>query len=98
MRRPLRRRAAHLAGALAIVALVTLTAPVRPLDLVPGPAVAVAADPSPTPADAGDPRTSLPAPGFVGRPLLAIGGVIAIGLGAVLVTLVYVRLTDRDRG
>lgn len=92
------RRPALLAGALAIGAVLMLAAPVRPLAVVPGPKAALAADPSPTPADAGDPRTSLPAPGFVGRPLLAIGGVVAIGLGAVLVTLVYVRLTDRDRG
>jgi hypothetical protein len=56
--------------------------------------VALAADPTPSPAG-GDPRTSGEAPGFVGQPLLAIGIVLAVGLGAVGVTLVYVRLTAR---
>jgi hypothetical protein len=31
----------------------------------------------------------------VGDPLLAVGAVLAIGLGAVLLTLAYVRLTSR---
>jgi hypothetical protein len=57
-------------------------------------AVALAADPTPSPAS-GDPRSNGQGPGFVGQPLLAIGIVAAVGLGAVAATLVYVRLTAR---
>lgn len=57
-------------------------------------ASAVAASPSPGSAG-GDPRSSGQGPGLVGDPLLAVGAVLAIGLGAVLLTLAYVRLTSR---
>ena len=50
---------------------------------------------SPSPGSGGDPRSSGQGPGLVGDPLLAVGVVLAIGLGAVLLTLAYVRLTSR---
>ena len=56
---------------------------------------AFAASPSPSQASGGDPRSSGQGPGLVGDPLLALAGVLGIGLGAALITLAYVRLTDR---
>ena len=61
------------------------------LSLVTG--EALAASPSATPAVGGDPRSSGQGPGLVGEPLMAIGLVLAIGLGATVATLLYVRLT-----
>jgi hypothetical protein len=58
---------------------------------------AVAASPSPGPGAGGDPRSSGQGPGLVGDPLLALLAVIVIGIGALVVTLAYVRLT-RHRG
>jgi hypothetical protein len=55
----------------------------------------LAASPSPSPGSGGDPRSSGQGPGLVGDPLLALLAVVAIGLGALALTLVYVRLTDR---
>lgn len=57
-------------------------------------AAAVAAEPTPTPIG-GDPRSAGQGPGLVGEPLLAIGGVLAIGLAALLVTALWVRATRR---
>jgi hypothetical protein len=57
-------------------------------------ATALAASPSPEPG-VGDPRSSGQGPGLVGNPAFALAAVIAIGLGSVLLTLVYVRLTAR---
>ena len=49
---------------------------------------------SPTPGvEVGDPRSSGQGPGLVGDPGLAVLVVVAIGLGSVVATLVYVRLT-----
>ncbi len=58
-------------------------------------AAALALDPSASPAAGGDVRTNPTAPGIVGDPLFAILGVAVIGLLAVAVTLVAVRLTAR---
>ena len=58
---------------------------------------ALAASPSPDPIG-GDPRSSGQGPGLVGDPLFALLAVVAIGLGSVIATLVYVRLTARGRG
>jgi len=55
------------------------------------------ASPSPTAAPGGDPRSSGQGPGLVGDPLLALLVVVAIGVGALVVTLAYVRLTDPRR-
>jgi hypothetical protein len=50
---------------------------------------------APSAGQGGDPRSSGQGPGLVGDPLFAIGAVVAIGLGALLVTLAYVRMTSR---
>jgi hypothetical protein len=51
---------------------------------------------SPTPAaPGGDPRSSGQGPGLVGDPAFALLAVVAIGLGSVVATLAYVRLTRR---
>ena len=55
-------------------------------------AAAVAASPTPDPI-VGDPRSSGQGPGLVGDPVFALIAVVAIGVGSVLATLVYVRLT-----
>ena len=51
-----------------------------------------AASPTPDPI-VGDPRSSGQGPGLVGDPLFAVLVVIAIGVGSVVATLLYVRLT-----
>jgi hypothetical protein len=53
----------------------------------------VAASPSPSAGVGGDPRSSGQGPGLVGDPAFALLAVIAIGLGALVLTLVYVRVT-----
>ena len=58
-----------------------------------GVAVALAASPDPTLRPGGDTRTPGSSPGFVGEPMLAILGVLALGVGALLATLAYVRLS-----
>ena len=58
-----------------------------------GAVTVLAASPSPTAATGGDPRSSGQGPGLVGDPAFALLAVVAIGIGSVLVTLVYVRLT-----
>ena len=57
---------------------------------------ALAASPSPT-SVGGDPRSSGQGPGLVGDPLGAVALVLAIGLGALVLTLAYVRLTSGRR-
>ena len=54
----------------------------------------LAASPTPDPI-VGDPRSSGQGPGLVGDPLFALLAVIAIGVGSVVATLVYVRLTAK---
>jgi hypothetical protein len=53
----------------------------------------LAASPSPSAATGGDPRSSGQGPGLVGDPAVAMLAVVAIGVGALLVTLAYIRLT-----
>ncbi len=55
----------------------------------------LAASPSPTGAPGGDPRSSGQGPGLVGTPLVAVLAVLAIGVGALVLTLAYIRLTAR---
>ena len=57
--------------------------------------VALAVDPTASPAGGGDVRTNPAAPGLAGDPLFAVLGVTFVGLAAVVVTLVAVRLTAR---
>ena len=58
-----------------------------------GVALTLAASPDPTLQPGGDTRTPGSSPGFVGEPLLAILGVLALGVGALLATLAYIRLS-----
>ena len=59
---------------------------------------ALAATPTPSAAVGGDPRSAGQGPGLVGDPAFAVLGVIAIGLGAVVLTLAYLRMTSRGGG
>ena len=59
-----------------------------------GPARVVAASPAASPVAGGDTRSAGEGPGLVGSPVLAIGGVLALGLAAAALTLLYVRATD----
>jgi len=58
---------------------------------------ALAASPEPSAVVGGDPRSSGQGPGLVGDPLTAIVLVLVIGLGTVLLTTVYVRMTGGKR-
>jgi hypothetical protein len=78
MRSPERVRAALATAVLLIV-------------LLPG--AVLAADPSPTAAAGGDPRSAGEGPGLVGDPAWAIGIVVAIAVLSLVATLVYVRAT-----
>ena len=57
-----------------------------------GVASALAASPDPTLRPGTDVRSGSP-PGFVGNPLLAILGVAAVGIGSLVATLAWVRIT-----
>jgi hypothetical protein len=81
-----------------IVVALVVRAVRRGVDLVVWVVAAVpllAASPSPSAAPGGDPRSSGQGPGLVGEPLIALVGVLGIGLGALVLTLVYIRLTAR---
>ena len=58
--------------------------------------VALAASPSPAPG--GDPRSSGEGPGLVGEPGLALLAVAGIAVVAIVLTRLYVRLTDPAQG
>jgi hypothetical protein len=73
----------------AVALIVAVLAPA-----IVGAASALAASPSPG-VGVGDPRSSGQGPGLVGDPGLAILVVAAIGLGTVVITLAWVRLTAR---
>jgi hypothetical protein len=90
-RRPMLAAAAFVGGAIALTAGLAWAV----LGAITG--TASAASPVPSAAGVGDPRSSGQGPGLVGDPLLAIGAVIALGLLAVVATLVYVRLTGGRR-
>lgn len=78
---------------LTLAVLITLAA------LAFGAAHVFAADPGPTLEPvvlSGDPRSDGGGPGIVGSPLVILLGVVGLGLATVVVTLVLVRLTQRD--
>ena len=56
-----------------------------------------AASPSPDAGSGGDPRSSGQGPGFVGDAGTAIVATLAIGVGSVVISSIYVRLTPRRR-
>jgi hypothetical protein len=56
---------------------------------------ALGASPAPSDVPGGDPRSSGQGPGLVGDPVFAVGAVLVIGLGALVLTLGYVRMTSR---
>ena len=58
----------------------------------------LAASPAPSSAAGGDPRSSGQGPGLVGNPAFAVVVVVAIGVGSVLATLAYLRMTAARRG
>jgi hypothetical protein len=60
-----------------------------------GATTALAASPDPTLRPGSDTRSSGGGPGIVGEPLLAVLGVIGVGLVSLLATVAWVRLTDR---
>jgi hypothetical protein len=68
------------------------------LVLLLAPGAALGASPDPTLAAVGDPRSTGSGPGLVGDPLGAILGVSAVGGVALVLTLLYVRVTDRPAG
>src|SRR3990172_836897 len=80
-------------AATAIAALLLLGRPSLPAwPAHVGPAILARAA-SPEPSGAGDTGSAGEAPGFVGAPLVAIGGVLVLGALAALGTIVFVRLT-----
>lgn len=62
-----------------------------------GAATALAASPDPTLRPGGDTRSSGGGPGLVGEPLLALLGVVGVGLASLLASLAYVRFTGGRR-
>jgi hypothetical protein len=80
-------------AAVAVAALLILCRPLLPgaLASIDHGSTVLAAYPEPS--GAGDTRSAGEAPGFVGAPLLAIGGVLALGALAALGTIAFVRLT-----
>jgi hypothetical protein len=59
-----------------------------------GPALAASPAPSAGSDYGGDTRTSGQGPGLVGSPLYALGGVLAVALISIGITLIYVRATN----
>lgn len=59
------------------------------------PSAAPLASPAPVLAS-GDLRSEGSGPGLVGNPLLILGGVVLLGLGTAVVTIVLVRFARRD--
>ena len=53
---------------------------------------------TPTPAPVGDPRSSGEGPGLVGEPGLAILVVVVIAIAAIVITTLWIRLTDAVDG
>ncbi len=62
-----------------------------------GAATAIAASPDPTFRPGSDTRSTGGGPGLVGEPLLAVLGVVGVGLASLMASLAYVRLTGGRR-
>ncbi len=78
-----------------LVAAVTLVVIGIVMLVLPG--SALAASPDPTALTGSDTRSTGEGAGFVGAPLGALLGVLAIGIVAMLITLAFVRATDKER-
>jgi len=97
------RAVAALLGLALALAVAGLAIGATPSTVTPSAVTPSAVTPSPSAsppsatgeAGAGDTRSSGQGPGFVGDPLLAILGVLAIGGGTAVATLAWVRLTGR---
>ena len=95
------RRGRTVAAVLALTAGAALVvlglgwALVAALAAVANPPLLLAATPDPTALPGGDPRSPGQGPGLVGDPAFAIGTVLAIALVTVVVTVTWVRLTNR---
>lgn len=63
-----------------------------------GTVLAASPEPSAGADYGGDTRTSGQGPGLVGSPLFAIGGVLAVALISIGITLAYVRATSAPAG
>jgi hypothetical protein len=73
------------------------------LAIMAGTAISLGADPTASPSAvpvevlaSGDLRSEGQGPGLVGNPLLILVAVIALGLATAAVTVILVRLTQRD--
>src|SRR3990172_6632162 len=80
-------------AAVAFAAVLVLCPPLLPSSLASTDGIPTARAASPEPSGAGDTRSAGEAPGFVGAPLLAVGGVLLLGALAALGTIAFVRLT-----
>lgn len=96
----MRVRAAHAAGPVAaagrITGRITAAGLIAAAAWLTRAMIVLAATPSASPAAGGDPRSSGQGPGLVGDPALALLAVLLIGIGAVVLTLAYLRLTARQ--
>ena len=81
------------AGAAILLAAGCLLLAVALLVLVALPALAASPAPSPAGIGAGDTRTSGTPPSFVGQPILALIGVLVLGVLTAAATTLYVRVT-----
>lgn len=105
--RPLAAGIALAAGivllAVGLVASLVGPSPVAGAEPTATPVATPAAVPSTGPGgaddrtEAGDTRSAGVGPSFIGEPLLAIGGVLGLGVATLLVTLAWVRLTGGRR-
>ena len=68
------------------------------LDAIMSAVVPIARAASPSPGTGGDPRSSGEGPGLVGEPLVALLAVAGIALLAVVLTTLYVRVTESRTG
>jgi len=63
-----------------------------------GPILADSPSPTPGPYGGGDTRTAGQGPGLVGSPLFAVGGVLAVAVISIGLSLAYLRLSPATNG